>query len=320
MRFFWIDDDPGRKRFADDLGATFVDARSANFAEELNSVLSGRAPHLVVLDHFLRNVKVEDRMYTRGSTIAEAVKEKWPSCPVVGITANTNDSKITRRTRLNYDELFHSYRFLEHRNKIKAIADGFANVSRKEQLDAQTLINLLRGLKKDEPRLVAALPSELKSSTIDEGSISTFYGWVRHLIERPGFLFNPLSSATFLGLNEKGFRKIEEQFEKARYKGIFHNDDEPRWWANRLAEILFEKAAPGPADMSWDVGRKLDGISGDDYSRCYRCRKMTPPPETVAFLDRESDEQRAMHIECTVLHPNFKRELYFEDVRMMVGE
>lgn len=320
MRVFWIDDDPGRKRFSDDIGASFIDARSTKFAEELNVVLTGTPPHLVVLDHFLRNVKLDNQMYKRGSTIAEAVKENWPTCPVVGITANANDSKISRRTRLNYDELFYSYRFLEHRKQIKSIAEGFARISKEEQADTLTLITLLKPLKKDESRLMAALPSELKSSILDDGVASTFYAWVRYLMDRPGFLFDHLWAATFVGLSDKGFRKVEDEFRKATYKGVFSNDDEPRWWANRLAEELFEKVPPGPAEMSWHVGRKLEGISIDDYSRCYKCRKINPPPETIAFLDRESEERRAMHFECTILHPSFKRELYFEDVRMMEDE
>lgn len=178
----------------------------------------------------------------------------------------------------------------------------------------------MKPLKDERSRLKATLPNDLKVSSLDAGAPSTFYRWVKHLFERPGFLYDELWASTFLGLNEIGFEKIKGTFDNARYKGIFNNDDEIRWWSNRLTELLFDAVAPESGEMSWDIGRKLEGISREDFSRCYNCRKTTPAPETVAFLDRESQDKRPMHLGCTILHPSFKRELYFEDVRMMEGE
>jgi hypothetical protein len=63
----------------------------------------------------------------------------------------------------------------------------------------------------------------------------------------------------------------------------------------------------------------LDGITRRFYSECYACDDENPP-DTVAYLDTESDERQPMHLKHTVLHPGFKRELFFEDIRMMTDE
>lgn len=321
MKIYWIDDDPGRKHFANDIGASFVDARSASFTDELDALLSGRMPKLVILDHFLRNTKSENRMYKRGSTIAEAIKEQWPNCPVIGVTAAANEADIDQRTRLTYDQLFHSYRFLNNRSQINVMADGFAQIKKKEPKSVKSLISLLKPPKDEVARLEAALPSELKGEMLDDSTPSLFYRWVNRITNRAGFLYDHLWVATFLGLNEKGFEKVMGEFERARFTGIFSDNEDPRWWSSLLTEILFNTVTPELSEMSWSVGRRLPNITQGDYSRCYKCRKSDPPPETVAYLDSVDYERRfPMHLEHTALHPGFKREMYFEDIRLMEGD
>ncbi len=142
------------------------------------------------------------------------------------------------------------------------------------------------------------------------------YRWVDHLLDRPGFLLDNVWSATLLGLNEVGFQRVADEFEKAKYAGVFTRPDEPRWWSSRLTELLYKHCTTQSGEMSWQAGRRLPGVNGH-FSRCYRCHEDFP--ETVAYLDAESNERKAMHLKCTVLDPRYKRELYFEDIRMMRG-
>jgi hypothetical protein len=132
-------------------------------------------------------------------------------------------------------------------------------------------------------------------------------------MRRPGFLFDHLWAATTIGVNEQGWARVEDRFEKAKYKGAFANKDEPRWWSSQLTAVLYKLEEPQPGQLSWHVGRRL--VRAEHYSRCYRCDGEYP--ETVAYLDSESDERRPMHLDCTTLHPHYKRELYSEDIRMM---
>lgn len=317
-KIIWIDDDPKRKRFADEMGAEFINARLLHLPENIESIFEGKQPYLIILDHFLINTRDENRLLQRGSTIAEAFKEKWPTCPVICITATDNFQNIDLRTRSTYDKLFRSYNFSQYRDEIDSIARGYALIAKKT-LSETSLITLLKPPKDEVDRLSETLPSELRKNSLDPSFPSAFYNWVEHIFDRPGFLYDDLWAATFLGLTEEGFQKISDKFEKAKFTGIFSRDSESRWWLVSLTEILFNLVEPEPGERSWHVGRQLSRkLKKADYSKCYKCKK--PFPETVAYLDSESTERRAMHLECTELHPGYKRQLYFEDIRMMAGD
>ena len=62
----------------------------------------------------------------------------------------------------------------------------------------------------------------------------------------------------------------------------------------------------------------MNGIKEQHFNRCHVCHDAYP--ETVAYIDEMSEDRQAMHLKCSILHPRHKRELYFEDIRMMQGE
>lgn len=314
-RIVWIDDNPRRKRTADDLGAKFVNVQNRDLAQKVEELLHGSPPSLVLLDHVLDNTATTNPVFQKGSTIAEAIKEKWPSCPVVGVTNVDNIQDIDVRTKAIYDALFSFQDLSRYIDHIDAIRKGFALVAKKRARTARKLIQLLKPPQDEVDRLVAALPEDLKKSFGDPSVASRLYRWVERLMNRPGFLYDRLWAATFLGINESGFQKVTERFKKAKYKGAFALDDSPRWWSSRLAELLYKMCKPNPEELSWHVGRRLGGIKKEHHSSCYSCDEEFP--DTVAYLDSESDQREAMHLKCTVLHPGYKRELYFEDIRMM---
>jgi len=314
---FWIDDNPSRQSTATDLGARFLNVRGKDLAPELENLLARPSPRLVIIDHVLDKAKGSHPMFLKGSTIAEAIKEKWPSCPVIGVTNADNLSGIDLRTKEAYDALFPFQNFSEHFDRIRGIARGFALVT-KTGRDIQKLSKLLKPPSQDNERLFEALTDDLKRKPQDPSVASRIFRWVEHLMDRPGFLLDDLWSATLLGLNEGGFLKVSKIFEKAKYTGIFTRPDNSRWWSSRLSERLYKRCKPEPGELSWHVGRRLPRIKKDDFSSCYYCGK--PYPETVAFLDEASNERRAMHLKCTELHPRYTRELYFEDIRIMRGE
>src|SRR3989442_4140180 len=82
----WIDDNPGRERTAQDLGADFINVKDADLATQVETLLTGPQRPLVILDHILDKTSSKNPVFQRGSTIAEAIKEKWPACPVIGVT------------------------------------------------------------------------------------------------------------------------------------------------------------------------------------------------------------------------------------------
>jgi len=317
-RIIWIDDNPGRKSTAVDLGALFINVKDKNVSDEIAALVQRPAPQLVVIDHVLDKTSESTHpFFQRGSTIAEAIKEKWPSCGVVGVTAADKLVEIDLRTKGTYDALFPIQNFAKYFRRINGIADGFSLVAR-GSYESQRLVRLLKPPKDEAKRLLEALPDDLKKPSQDASVASRLYGWVNHLMDRPGFLFDALWSATFLGLNESGFEKVRPKLVKAIYAGLFSRPDEPHWWSTRLAEILYTQSRPRTNELSWHAGRRLPGIQKRHFSVCYRCKEEFP--ETVAFPDEASTERHAMHLRCTMLHPLYKRELYCEDIRIMRGE
>lgn len=313
----WIDDNSNRKRTADDMRARFEDVHNEDVAPVIGRLLKGPQPRLVIIDHILDKTSADTNpAFRKGSTIAEAIKEKWPSCPVIGITSANNLSEIDVRTKRTYEELFPFDDFSKYLKRINIIARDFAAVA-KVQSSSRRLIELLKPPSAELGRLNSALADDLKLPKRDASTPSRMYRWVGLLMDRPGFLLDDLWSATLLGLNETGFGKVEKYFRRAQYKGIFVRPDESRWWSSHLSELLYKKVGLKAGELSWHAGRRLPNLKNEHFSSCHYCHKDFP--ETVAFLDERSKERRAMHLKCTILHPLHQRELYFEDIRIMRG-
>lgn len=317
-RMVWIDDNPSRESTARDLGAQFINVKGKDLGPEIKDLLNGREPQVVVIDHVLD--KASDSTHPvllRGSTIAEALKEKWPHCAVIGVTNAHRITDIDLRTKGTYDALFPFQDFGRYFDRIAEIGRGFTLVS-KTGADIHRLVRLLRPPKDEVERVHGALTDDLKAATQDASLASRMYRWVSRLLDRPGFLLDQLWSATLLGLNEAGFLVLQQSFEHAKYKGVFFRPDEPHWWSSQLAAILYTQCPPAAGELSWHAGRRLPGVEKQHYSVCYHCKKDFP--ETVAFVDEASNERHAMHLRCTDLHPRHNRELYFEDIRVMRGD
>jgi hypothetical protein len=316
-KIVWIDDNPDRRSTAADLGAAFVDVKGKDLAPVLKSLLEGPSPQLVVIDHVLDKAGGETHpILLKGSTIAEGLKERWPGCAVVGVTNAPNLTDVDLRTKETYDDLFPFQEFKRYFDRISGIAKGFALLEKKRPRP-QALVKLLRPPDGEVQRLLDALNEDLKTGSQDASVASRIYRWVGRLMERPGFLYNALWSATFLGLNHLGFTKVMNTFKDAKYCGVFTRPDDTRWWRAALSARLYKLCSPQPGELSWHVGRRLRGIKKEHFSICHRCKEAYP--EIVAYLDEATVEQHAMHLKCTVPHPLYKRELYFEDIRMMRG-
>jgi CheY-like chemotaxis protein len=323
-QIIWIDDEPNRRRTADLLNESstipvdFRSMKNKDLAREVEKILKGPRPSLVVVDHILDQTATSSALLRRGSTIAEAIKERWPTCPVIGVTGVDRLDRIDVRTQQTYDDLFESVNFGQYYERIDSIARDFAKIARRKPKALSDVVDLLQPPGEEVPRLEAALPQDLNKRR--DGSVgSRLYRWVSRVLRgRPGFLYDELWSATFLGLNETGLEKVERLFKAALYRGVFAATQEPRWWKLKLSDILYARCPPDSGELSWHVGRRLSGIRSEHFSKCYVCKQ--DYPDTVAFLDTASDERRAMHASCTILDSRFKRELYFEDLRVMQGE
>jgi hypothetical protein len=326
-RYIWIDDKPSRRTTAEDLEVLsgvkvdFKDVTKRKLSETLNEVLAGPEPLLFIIDHILDQTldqrKEPNRVLERGSVVAEALKSQWPSCPVIGVTAAKNEAKIDLRTKRSYDELESFTEFSKFMPVIPVIAKDFARVSRARIKGTQEILKLVHAPPIDQDRLAAILPDDLKAKLNDRSLPSRLYAWVQQvLVEKPGFLYDELASATLLGIGLQAFRRIRKRFDTAQYKGIFALPERQRWWVSTLIDVLYGKCPPRPREAPWEVGRRLSGISKKDHSRCFVCSEEFP--ETVAYEDATINSDRhPMHLRCTVPHPKFSKELFFDEIRVM---
>src|ERR1700675_4845 len=101
-KIVWIDDNPDRSRTAEELGAEFINVKNADLASKVEALLNGPERPMVILDHILDKTSSTNPLFQR-STIAEAIKEKWPACPVIGVTNADNVDEIDLRTKQTYD-------------------------------------------------------------------------------------------------------------------------------------------------------------------------------------------------------------------------
>jgi CheY-like chemotaxis protein len=324
----WLDDNGDREKFTDTikretgLPCTFRNLHGVKAVERVDAILANGQPRLVILDHFLTNVQGRGAE-KRGSNHAESIKEQWPSCPVIGVTAAANETKIDLRTRRAYDEVFSITDFDEVIPCLPHIIRGFEHVSKASPTSPSDVAQLLKPPAADATRLEAILPDELKrqEAISDRSFPSRLYTWTRQvLVSRPGFLIDRLWAATLVGVKENSFAKVEKFFRKAAYSGVFAFPSEPRWWASAVEAVVYRRVKPRDStENSWVVGRKLPGVRREDYSKCHACNEDFP--EIVAYIDETPTAKRyPMHIRCTVPHPRFKKELYFQEIRMMKGE
>lgn len=324
MRFVWIDDNPERRELSDALAeglgvdCDFVDVVGKDLSGELVSIKGDSPPDLIILDHVLDKTAAESRVLGTGSSVAAVLREWWPSCPIVGITAARKRPDIDMQKERAYEELFSADQFRRTYSCVAALASGFAGLG-KPVSNAAGLCDLFAPPQDDSERLLSALPDDVKSGLADRSLASRLYSWSRDfLFGRPGFLHDRLWAATLVGLKESSFGKVTDIFKSAEYSGIFACSYRERWWSTSVRQAIYRACDTGPGEMPWELGCRLEGIGKRDLSKCYACGGDFP--ETVAYVDEASDERHPMHIGCTEPHPNYQDILLFDQIRMLAGD
>jgi CheY-like chemotaxis protein len=317
MRFVWIDDSIQRSRSAElmekhlRINVDFKHVKNNNLPDLISVLIKEKEPDLIIMDHNLQHAGI----FTRGSTVAQLIRDTWPKCPIISITAVDID-QIDSRMRSVYEEMFSINNISNHYKTIIELAKEYRKLRKNAPQKLITIINKFNPPKIDKEKLIAVLPTELKDNFSDKSLIINLSKWTRRvLLSRPGFLYNKLTAATYLGLNESGFDKIEKLFDDASYKGIFAKTIPQLWWKSSLTYILFANVKSTNSIIPWEVGRMLNKITKRDYSKCYVSGEEYP--ETVAYIDLNSNEEKPMKLKYTIPHPNFEELLFFDEIRMM---
>jgi hypothetical protein len=332
FKFVWVDDTASREKLLQHLvqsAPAGIDAGKSVFVElvkgkhqpTLVKFLTQKSePSLVIIDQVLNKCDWELNIPLLGSSLAEIIRQKWPACPIVGITAGQNIAAESQwydfEKKAEFEDLYESQKFGAAVEPIYALASGFQVLRNPKVLSIKKIIELLGPPVGERERLATAIPDEIRRSSNDRSVPRLTALWIRkRLKERPGFLYDRAWTANLLGLTPKGFIKVEQVFEAAKYSGVFSEPSNPRWWVLGLKEILFETIKDANTNLTWVVGQRLQGLVPSDFSECYVCKK--PHPEILANIDTSGDEKRPMHIRCTIPDPRSQSLLYYDDIRVM---
>ncbi|MEP7198103.1 MAG: hypothetical protein ABI851_16415 [Saprospiraceae bacterium] len=316
LRFIWIDDENREVSFQNmkaQLGiiGKFINITQANvdYLTDINKI----KPDLILIDHNL--TKSNDKI-KKGSTIASLIREKHPDIAIACVTGQLMNKPIDTLEQSSYETVFNIDEIEKNYETMKSIANSYRKLIAGKPNNTTEFIALLNAPKVDKIKLEYIVPREIKDNFNDKALFKNTSHWIRNiLIERPGFLYNRLWAATYLGLTERGFEKVEEIFKTAKYNGLFADKTKERWWKSKLLEILSKEVKT--TGLPWQKGRSLKGINAHNFSKDHYTNNNEDLPEVVAYTDETSREQYPMKLKYTVPHPRFDKLLFFEEIRMM---
>lgn len=325
----WIDDIKTRENIASSLDdykdifypnmkfrKNFVSAKGKSFNEVINDIFRTKEPDIMIVDHFL-NQMTNSSNISKGSTFAQILREKWPTCPIIGISAVANRNDIDISNRLVYDDFFLFENFSSKFTTLLVIASNFYLLKKIKFNNIDDILETLKPPITEVSKIKSIIGVDFNANINDLSIYSRLFKWMRLTFFEPGFLYDDLWSATLVGLNLSGFNKFKHKFEKALYKGIFFDPTNVRWWKSILKEIIFKSFPKENSYFPWKVGRNVTK-NNSYYSKCYNCGKEYP--EIVGYTDDTKKHRVQLHMKCSVPHPNEKSKLFFEKTMVMKGE
>jgi len=323
LRIWWMDDEPDRlTTFArntiaqpDQLAGRSAELRVVKLGGDKGLVAilddldsekrKNRGPDLIVIDQMLQ-LTAADAYLQRGSSLAAAIRDKFPNIPLVGVTgANFGDVDELQKTQ--FIEFFLRDQIADgtHIPDLYAIADGYASLvkffgsSGASNSLALDLCKLVKCPVSDTDLFISSLPGDFKS-TWDAGTTHTFARWIWHNLQgRPGLLYDDLETATLLGLKREGLALLHQRLITCAYKGIFVSATRPRWWVSLVRKRIRQVAKGSMADPLSKLGRKL-AVQPQHFSKCHGRPNSSDVPTVVAFSDGTQRKRIQARIEDTV--------------------
>jgi hypothetical protein len=295
LRFVWIDDQKTKiESYRAVIEAGFGELRASVDVIEVNSNIlkklekwssenKKKPPDLILIDHIFNQTLP---FGLKGSSVAHLLRSEFPRIPMICVTAMFDQPHSFDQEDISeYTALF-LYQHLEnHIEDIYAIARDFRKLHAPDAKVREQLVSSVKAPKRDQEDLFRILPEEFQK----EKHVTTEHRMARWIFNvllcRPGFLYDRLYAATLLGLTEAGFAKVEALFAKAKYRGVFSTELNPRWWVSALRKILFNITGENSPDLPQHAGRMLPTITESDHSVCYVSRKSEPPPDAVVAAD-----------------------------------
>ena len=256
IRTIYIDDDENelkkyKRKFENDTRSKdrfdIVTVNAQKPLKDLPNEFEDKNPELVLVDFRLDKPKDDVLIGISGVTLSTALRERFLDIPMVLFTRRAvfqiEDYPYPKGVLSNLDEIIYKSDLFKREinclDSLYELAIGFRKLRETKQKSWSNLFELLGASDEEHERLRLSNPNMVSKKGKNERSVSDAANWIRNiLIKYPGILYNPIHSATFLGISKNAFssEKIQEFFDEARYTGIFA-PSEGRWWRSKLQEI-----------------------------------------------------------------------------------
>ena len=262
--------------------------------DDLLSEIKTTKPELILVDFDLSKPKNDILIGISGTILSTALKEKFPDIPAVLFTRKNvfKIAKYSRQALYSLDNVVYKNEVFQasgdNLNQLHALAVGFKNLRKKQSSKWDDILKVLKAPQIDNDIL------KLSNPPLPLGrnwSVSEVAEWIRNvLIKYPGILYDPIHSATFLGLSKDEFlsEKTKIIFTKVKYSSVFA-PVKGRWWKSELRKIAISKMITKEKELPLHLGfpLALERISKKqvERSKCIYCNET--PADWVCYILNE---------------------------------
>lgn len=269
-----LDDNPEREatyRQLEKGGDIKVDFRNLKDQDTTTVVKGLRGidhPDIIFLDHILDKTLPESAGFMRtGMCVSPILRDMWPRSPIVAVTA-AKDNCIQHDGNSAYEEVFDFKDISQLDDFVRPLAQGYQAIGKmiSETSDgadrlAANFVGLLSAPEEEVESILHSIPDELRA--LEGASFAhAMYRWFRRILHaHPGFLYNKEWVAVTIGVNKDFFDQYAAHVERARYKGVWADPNQPRWWKKILYEIAIKnrvsarESVPSAACQLFDVDK-----------------------------------------------------------------
>ena len=333
VKILWVDDevtdhteDAKNLKYAKkELDVTIIHPTNLN-SELYQFKKSKKMPDLFLVDYFLDEIKFEGegngRYQHRGLVVAGRLRELVPEYPIYVVSQkDTRKEGIflteAQAARAVFDKIL-TFKEVQREGPDILYYDAidYRLIRKSTRRNLKALFRLLQAPEDLAERLKLVLPNELREGLASLGNAIAFAKWVREvLLTTPGFLYDELHVATYLGLTIKAFRTISKKLKQANYNGVFSRTTPHLWWVTKLNQIIFSfpKAKETNKINPWELFPTIFNLHKSAQARCVICGEFFR--ETVGINLKDDSDLKPVHYRCSIPHPNKRRELYFDEPR-----
>ena len=259
--------------------------------EDLISEVERSNPELILVDFELDIPKDDIVIGISGVSLSTALSEKFPEIPIVLFTRKDvfKIEQYPPRILLSLDEfIYKSDIFKGDRKDLQTLYKLAIGFEKLRNAKSKKWIDLLSLIKAPESEYDGLKLSNPPITSGGKWSVSEAADWMRKtLIEYPGILYDPIHSATFLGISLDAFlsNPIQEFFTEAKYSGIFA-PSEGRWWKSKLQEI---------AESIMDE-KEMDLLTYESFQLAWKRTKKTKIERSKCVFTEESPAEWVCYI------------------------